>query len=48
MNLLIEGGKKIKVFFADQWISYGDPFELEVYNYWEDHFWKRQRGKVRQ
>lgn len=48
MNLLIEDGKKIKVFFADQWISYGDPFELEVYNFWEDHFWKRQRGKLRQ
>lgn len=41
MNLLLESGKKVTAFFVDQWVSYGDPFELEVYNYWEDYFWKR-------
>jgi len=47
MNLLIKSGKKIKVFFVDQWISYGDPFELKMYNYWEDYFWKRDTRKIR-
>lgn len=47
MNLLIENGKRIKAFFADQWISFGDPFELQIYNYWEDYFWKRDAKRKR-
>ena len=41
MNLLLGSGKKVTAFFVDQWVSYGDPFELEMYSYWEDYFWKR-------
>lgn len=38
MNLLIEQGKKLVIFDVDQWISYGDPFELQLYFYWENFF----------
>jgi NDP-sugar pyrophosphorylase family protein len=38
MNLLIEQGKKIVIFDIEQWVSFGDPFELNVLNYWEDYF----------
>jgi len=38
INLLLKKGKKVAVFEADQWISFGDPFELKVYEYWQDHF----------
>lgn len=46
INLLISKGMKFKVFYVDQWISYGDPFELDMYNYWEDYFWKRGRNNI--
>ena len=38
INYLIEKGKKFVIFDIDQWISYGDPFELRVLEYWEEHF----------
>lgn len=38
LNHLINIGKKIKIFEIDKWISFGDPFELDVYYYWEDLF----------
>jgi len=38
INLLIERGRKFVIFDIEQWISYGDPFELEVYQYWEEFF----------
>lgn len=38
INLLLEKGKRFVVFDVEQWISYGDPFELEVYQYWEEYF----------
>jgi NDP-sugar pyrophosphorylase family protein len=38
INLLIQKGKRFVIFDVDQWISYGDPFELQVYQYWEDFF----------
>jgi NDP-sugar pyrophosphorylase family protein len=38
INYLIEKGKKFVIFDIDQWISYGDPFELMVLEYWEEHF----------
>ena len=38
MNLLLKNNKKIRVFEIDQWISFGDPFELDIYFYWESYF----------
>ena len=40
LNYLIKKGKKIKTFKVDKWVSFGDPFELEIHNYWEDYFYK--------
>ena len=45
LNYLINKGKKIKVFEVDTWISFGNPFELEVYYYWEDFFHNRYNKK---
>lgn len=41
MNLLLEKGKRIVIFDIEQWISFGDPFELDVYFYWEEYFYGR-------
>jgi dTDP-glucose pyrophosphorylase len=38
INCLIGRGKRFVIFDVDQWISFGDPLELKVYEYWEDHF----------
>lgn len=38
INYLIEKNKKVITFHTDQWISLGDPFELDIYNYWEEYF----------
>lgn len=38
INTLIEEGLKFVNFEIDQWISFGDPFELHVFEYWQDHF----------
>ncbi len=38
INYLIQQGKKFVIFDVDQWISFGDPFELRVLEYWQDHF----------
>ena len=40
LNHLIKKGKKIKTFEIKKWVSFGDPFELEVHNYWEDYFYQ--------
>ena len=40
LNYLIKKGKKIKTFEIKKWVSFGDPFELEVHNYWEDYFYQ--------
>ncbi len=45
LNYLIGKGKKIKVFEIEKWISFGDPFELEIYNYWEDYFYMKDGRK---
>jgi dTDP-glucose pyrophosphorylase len=42
INQLIEQGAKFVIFDIDQWISYGDPFELQIMEFWQDHF--RERG----
>lgn len=38
INQLIKKGKKIVIFDVDSWISFGDPFELKIYEYWKDYF----------
>jgi len=43
LNYLINMGKKIKIFEIDKWISFGDPFELNVYYYWEELFFESNK-----
>ena len=38
INHLIERGARFVIFDIDQWISFGDPFELQVMEYWHDYF----------
>ena len=38
INYLIKNRKKFVIFDIDQWISFGDPFELQVLEYWQEHF----------
>lgn len=38
INQLIEEGKHFVIFDVEQWISFGDPFELRVFEFWEDYF----------
>ena len=38
INILLEKGKKFVCFDVDAWISFGDPFELKIYEYWEEYF----------
>ncbi len=46
MNLLLEQKKKIVIFDIEQWISFGDPFELQIFYYWQDFFEKKARGEL--
>ena len=41
INYLINKGKKFVIFDIEQWISFGDPFELQVLEYLEDYFRER-------
>ena len=38
VNYLIEMGYKVKCFWVDEWISYGDPFEYEMIHFWSEYF----------
>ena len=38
INLLIHEGKKFVIFDIEKWVSFGDPFELKVFEYWEEFF----------
>ena len=38
LNYLIEMGYKVKCFWVDEWISYGDPFEYEMIHFWSEYF----------
>ena len=38
LNFLIDQGFKVITFEVDQWISFGDPTELNLYYFWEDYF----------
>ena len=42
LNYLIQKGKKIRTFEVNKWVSFGDPFELDTHNYWEDFFYNNQ------
>ena len=45
LNYLISIGRKIKVFEVDKWVSFGDPFELDIFYYWEEFFYNRYSQK---
>lgn len=38
INYLIKKGKKFIIFDIEQWISFGDPFELKILEYWGEYF----------
>lgn len=38
LNVIINNGGKLKAMEVDFWISYGDPQELAIYDWWEDVF----------
>jgi len=38
INQLIADGARFVAFEIDQWISFGDPFELEILEYWDSYF----------
>jgi NDP-sugar pyrophosphorylase family protein len=38
INSLLDMGRKFIIFDVDQWVSFGDPFELEVLEYWREYF----------
>ena len=38
INHLIENNFRFIIFDIEQWISFGDPFELQIMEFWQDHF----------
>ena len=43
INYLIKQKKKRFVIFnVDYWISFGNPFELNIFHYWEDFFYNNK------
>ena len=38
INQLIEKGAKVMTFDIQRWVSFGDPFERDVYEYWRAYF----------
>lgn len=38
INVLLREGRRFVIFDVDLWVSFGDPFELKVFEYWEDYF----------
>jgi len=42
MNLLIKKNYNVVSFDVDEWISFGDPFELELYYFWSEYFNERK------
>lgn len=38
INILIDQGKRFVIFDVDLWVSFGDPFELQIFQYWEEYF----------
>ena len=46
INQLIEAGKRFVIFDIEQWISFGDPFELKVLEFWEGYFAKKDAAAL--
>ncbi len=48
INGLIERGKRFAIFDIDQWISFGNPLELRIFEYWEEYFFQKStvRGRA--
>lgn len=42
INLLIKKKLNFIIFEVDQWISFGDPFEMRVFEYWKDLYKKKR------
>jgi NDP-sugar pyrophosphorylase family protein len=42
INQLINSGKRFVIFDVSQWISFGDPHELKILEYWEEYFCKAE------
>jgi NDP-sugar pyrophosphorylase family protein len=40
INYLLKNGKKFVIFDISQWISFGNPLELQILEYWQDFFQK--------
>jgi hypothetical protein len=38
INYLLKKGKKFVIFDISQWISFGTPLELQIFEYWQDIF----------
>ncbi len=47
INQLIELGKNVVIFPVKKFISFGDPFELQLYQYWEDFFFLEEQHPYR-
>lgn len=45
INRLIGKGKKFIIFDIKQWISFGDPIELNFFEYWEEFFYTLRNTK---
>jgi NDP-sugar pyrophosphorylase family protein len=42
INHLLSLGRNFVIYEVDKWVSFGDPFELTVFEYWEDYFINNQ------
>lgn len=42
INQLIEEGLRVKIFPVNKFISFGNPFELQLYQSWEDYFYMEE------
>ena len=40
INQLIEAGKRFVIFDVIQWVSFGDPHEMQILGYWDNYFHK--------
>ena len=43
INYLLDNGKRFVIFDVNQWISFGNPLELKILEYWQDVF---QKGEL--
>jgi hypothetical protein len=39
INQLLRMGRRFVIFDVAQWVSFGDPFDLNVFEYWESYFY---------